>query len=63
MPDQELLGGMVLSPEYSILYPSTQLVGLNSAEAVTVDGIAYTVKEKPKKTGDGTLTRASLSKV
>lgn len=60
-PDQVLLD--VMTPEYSIVYPSSQLVGLKSGEAITVAGVSYTVKEKPKKTGDGTLTRAPLSKV
>lgn len=60
-PDQVLLD--VMTAEYSIVYQSSQLVGLKAGEAITVAGVSYTVKEKPKKTGDGTLTRAPLSKV
>ncbi len=60
-PDEQILSGAVLSREYAITYRSTQLTGLKSDDAITVDGVAYTVREV-LALGDGKIMLATLRK-
>ncbi|MGH8521947.1 MAG: head-tail joining protein [Gammaproteobacteria bacterium] len=60
-PDEELLDGRVLSREYAITYRAGQLTGLKGAELITVDAIAYTVREVGALQ-DGKIMRATLRK-
>ena len=62
-PDQVVLGDMlVVSNASEITYPVDKLAGLDENENVTVDGVAYRVRERPRKTDDGRLMKALLSK-
>lgn len=60
-PDEELLDGRVLSREYAITYRADQLTGLKGGDAITVDGIAYTVREVGALQ-DGKIMQARLRK-
>ncbi len=59
----EVVLGQAVSADYSILYPATQFAALKHASSITVDGIAYIVREGPFTVDDGKLKRATLSKV
>jgi len=60
-PDEEWLAGAVQSREVAITYRATQLVGLKTGESITVDGVAYTVREVAAL-DDGAVMRATLIK-
>jgi hypothetical protein len=60
-PDEEIIGGRVVSRDYAITYRSDQLTGFKSGETVTVDAIAYTVREVTAL-DDGKIVRATLKK-
>lgn len=60
-PDEEILDGRVFSREYAILYRIDQLIGLKPGEVITVDGIAYTVREAGALQ-DGKILRATMRK-
>lgn len=60
-PDQEIIEGRVLTRGYAITYPADELVGLTGGQAVTVDGIAYKVREV-EALDDGKIMRATLRK-
>jgi hypothetical protein len=60
-PDEQIIDGRVLSREYAITYESADLVGLTGGQAVTVDGIGYTVREVTAL-DDGKVMRATLRK-
>ena len=62
MPGQSILGDMQITDDYSITYASTDLAGLNRGSVVTVDGIVYTVREKPLHLDDGRLLKAALKR-
>lgn len=63
MPDSEYtLGhGMVQSREFKLTY-QTSLVVLKGGDAISVGGVAYTVRSYPNTIDDGQLTEAMLSK-
>lgn len=50
-----------LSREYDLTY-KTAAVTLTRGGALTVDGVAFTVREAPRQIDDGAFTRARLSK-
>jgi hypothetical protein len=58
-PDEQFIDGRVLSREYAITYEAADLVGLAGGASVTVDGIAYTVREVTAL-DDGKIMRATL---
>ncbi len=60
-PDAELIDGAVRSREYAITYAANQLAGLKTGETVTVNALAYTVREVAAL-DDGALMRATLAK-
>ncbi|MGH8569618.1 MAG: head-tail joining protein, partial [Gammaproteobacteria bacterium] len=62
-PDEDLGTGFVgaLSREYRITYRADQLTGLVTGSSITVDGIAYTVREVTALE-DGKIMRATLRK-
>lgn len=61
-PTRDVLQGEASANEYSIEYASTALVGLRRGESITVDGIAYKVREDPDAQLDGTRLRAALTR-
>jgi hypothetical protein len=50
------------SRQYELTY-RTAAVALTRGQAVTVNGLAYTVREAPRQVDDGTFSRALVSKV
>lgn len=50
------------SQQYELRYP-TRAVQLVRDQAVTVAGVAYTVREAPRQLGDGAFSTVLLSKV
>lgn len=62
-PDEVVLGDqLVVSNVCEITYPAGQLAGLDEGESITVDGIAYRVRERPRQTDDGRIMKALISK-
>lgn len=61
MPGEEIFGGMQQSNEYAITYRSADLSGLAAGMAITVDGVAYKVRQTTPQE-DGRLTKAMLKK-
>ncbi len=60
-PTTDILGGVVLTTDYFIVYEATKLTAMTHASSVTVDGVAYTVRNI-EPMDDGKLRRATLSK-
>lgn len=60
MPTEVLSGNMVLSTDYQLTF-KTSALALSYASAITVDGIAYTVKSV-RQVDDGTFSIADLQK-
>ena len=61
MPDQQIFGDMQISTEYAITYKSADLAGLKRGDSITVNAVAYSVREVTKL-DDGALLHATLSK-
>ena len=61
-PDEGVLGGLVRSTDYTIRYPTSELAALAPGHTLTIEGIAYTVRDV-RAVGDGTERIASLSRV
>lgn len=62
-PDEEAIGGEVLTREYAIVYRATQLTGLTRGSSITVNGNNYVVRQEPRAVDDGALLRALLTRV
>lgn len=61
MPGEEIFGGMQQSTEYAITYRSVDLPGLTAGNSITVDGVAYKVRQTTPQ-DDGKLIKAMLKK-
>lgn len=61
MPDDVIAGGLAITTDYSLTVRTDLFGGLVRGNALTVGGIAYTVKEL-RRIGDGALARVLLSK-
>lgn len=61
MPDIELFGGAGQSRDYQIRLQAQELQGLKRGDSVTIDSVAYTVREV-RLIGDGAEKVATLSK-
>jgi hypothetical protein len=61
-PDQTIGGGLGISSEYSILVKTSVFGAAAYADAITVGGVSYTVREV-RKIDDGSFCRIVLSKV
>jgi hypothetical protein len=63
-PDEiEQLGyAPVQSTDYALMYTTVQAT-LRRGDAITVNNVAYTVREAPRQQGDGAFSRVLLSKV
>jgi hypothetical protein len=59
---QSALGGMALSEEESITLPATTFASLAAGSSLTVDAVAYTVREI-EYLDDGKIKRATLRRV
>lgn len=58
----EVIGGRGLSNQYRLEYVTAELPGLVRGSAITVDGVAYTLREDPGLIGDGVMSEVMLSK-
>ena len=61
MPGQVIVGGSVLSTDYSLTVQASVFAGIAAGDSVTVAGIGYTVRE-PLLIDDGKLMQISLMK-
>jgi hypothetical protein len=61
MPTETLLGDQVLSTDYTLTARASEFGSLKYGDAVTIDGVAYTVREN-RLLDDGKLTEVSLSR-
>lgn len=61
MPDQRIFNDMQISTEYSITYKSSYFPGLKRGDGISINSIAYTVREVSHP-GDDVLMHATLSK-
>jgi hypothetical protein len=61
MPDQAVLGDMQLSTDYAMTYPATAFTALKHGDGVTINSVAYTVREITRL-DDGALKRAALKR-
>ena len=57
-----IAGGMVITTDYALTVKSSAFPGLKYADALTVDGAAYTVREV-RAQDDGQFSTVYLSKV
>ena len=55
-------GGSVQTRQYKLTY-QTSIVTLRRQDSVTVNGVAYTVRNAPNTIDDGAWSEADLSKV
>jgi hypothetical protein len=62
MPTQVVAGDMVLSTDYSLTARAADFGGLKYGEAITVAGVAYTVRET-RLIDDGAFVEIGLQKV
>lgn len=60
-PTEQILGGDVLSNEYAIMGKASDLASLARNASLTVDGVAYKVREN-YLVDDGKVRRVTLTK-
>lgn len=63
-PDElaQLADAAAVSRLYGILYPTASAT-LKRGDALTVEGVAYKVREVPRQVDDGVWSKATLTKV
>ena len=61
MPTEVLSGNMVLSTDYQLTFRTPALPGLGYNSAITVNGVAYTVKSV-RQVDDGAFSIADIQK-
>jgi hypothetical protein len=61
MPGQILADGMVISTDYQLTAKASDFGGLKYNDAITVDGVAYTVRDT-RLIDDGRFCEVSLMK-
>jgi hypothetical protein len=59
-PEQLIFGDAVQTAQIEIEYTTAAAPALAVGTALTIEGKAYRVNQKPRQTGDGTFTRAAL---
>ena len=62
-PARDVLSGEAFTVDPTISYPAAQLAGLKRGETVTVDGVAYKVREDPRTELDGSRVSVPLARV
>ena len=62
MPDDVLMGGMVVSTDYRLTVPADALPGLDSQQTIAVGGVAYSVRHV-RAADDGAFVHVFLSKI
>ena len=61
MPSEEVIGGMVLSTDYSLTTRFSNFGTLIAGDAIEVDGEDYTVRQN-RRIGDGKFVEIALQK-
>lgn len=61
MPSEVVAGGMVLSTDYTVTAKASDFGSLISGDSITVDSVAYTVREV-RLIDDGKLCEIALQK-
>lgn len=59
-PEDLILGGDVHTANIEVEYTTADAPDLAAGEGLTIKGVAYRVRNKPRTTGDGTFSRAEL---
>lgn len=62
MPSEVIAGGMVITTDYALTIRSSVYPNLKYADPLTVDGVAYTVREV-RAQDDGVMSVVYLQKV
>jgi hypothetical protein len=61
-PDEIIADGVVMTTDYAVLVKTSDFSAVVSNDSMTVDGVAYTVRE-PMLLDDGKIMRIMLMKV
>ncbi len=61
-PDS-LEGSLIISTEYKLTMKAVDAASITRGQALTVDGVAYTIREAPRKIDDGSFVTMELNKV
>lgn len=62
-PAEDILGGRAQSSEYEVTMPAGEFAGINRGDTITVGGVSYRLREKPRLVGDGALKSLLLERV
>lgn len=62
LPESVIAGENIVTGDFKITYPTGYFSGMKYGDSITVNSIAYTVRETVAK-DDGAITEAYLSKV
>lgn len=62
-PTEDILGGRAQSADYEVTLPAGEFPGINRGDTLTISGVSYQLREKPRLVGDGALKTLSVSKV
>jgi hypothetical protein len=62
MPDEYLHNERAITTEYLLLAETSKFGTLGYNDSITVEGVAYTVREQPLKVDDGTFCLVLLTK-
>ena len=60
-PDEIIADGLVLTTDYAVIVKTSDFSTVTNGSAMTVDGVAYTVRE-PMRLDDGKIMRVMLTK-
>lgn len=59
-PEELILGEAVHTAQIEVEYATAEAPNLAMGEGLTIKGVSYRVRNKPRKQGDGTFSRAEL---
>lgn len=62
-PTEDILGGRAQSNEYELTMPAAEFAGINRGDTLTIAGVSYRLREKPRLVGDGALKTLLLERV
>lgn len=62
-PTEDILGGRAQSNEYEVTMPAAQFAGINRGDTISISGVTYRLREKPRLIGDGALKSLLLERV
>ena len=62
-PTEDILGGRAQSNEYEVQMPAAEFAGINRGDTISISGVTYRLREKPRLIGDGALKSLLLERV